>query len=148
MHFHCYWHFLYILWTSEHFVNLLCSTESRNSFRFGTAWGWVNDDNIWVNYPFGVHKYTKWINDMDQNCFTAEFSLLIHNTVNVLLFSVGELKFQHRFINILLTFLQQFSIKQCFNVFPAMKQKHTFSSTTFQGWRCVTCWLVSKQVHF
>ncbi len=34
---------------------LLCSAEEINSYRFGTTWGWVNDDRIfifWVNYPF------------------------------------------------------------------------------------------------
>ncbi len=32
-----------------------CLSEQRNSYRFGTPWGWVNDDRIfifWVNYPF------------------------------------------------------------------------------------------------
>jgi len=27
---------------------LLCSTEERNSYRFGTTWGWVNDDRILI----------------------------------------------------------------------------------------------------
>ncbi len=29
------------------------------SYRFGTTWGWVNDDRIfifWVNYPFSVQN--------------------------------------------------------------------------------------------
>jgi len=26
--------------------NLLCSTEERNSYRFGTAWGWGSTDNL------------------------------------------------------------------------------------------------------
>ncbi len=39
--------------TSEYLY--LCSAEDRHSYRFGTSWGWVNDDRIvifWVNYPF------------------------------------------------------------------------------------------------
>ncbi len=26
----------------------LCSAEQRNSYRFGTTWGWVNDDRIFI----------------------------------------------------------------------------------------------------
>ncbi len=26
----------------------LCSAEQRHSFRFGTTWGWVNDDSIFI----------------------------------------------------------------------------------------------------
>ncbi len=26
----------------------LCSAEQRTSFRFGTTWGWVNDDRIFI----------------------------------------------------------------------------------------------------
>ncbi len=26
----------------------LCSTEQRNSHRFGTSWGWVNDDRMFI----------------------------------------------------------------------------------------------------
>ncbi len=26
----------------------LCSAEQRNSYRFGTTWGWVNDDRIYI----------------------------------------------------------------------------------------------------
>ncbi len=29
----------------------LCSAEQRHSFRFGTTWGWVNDDRIFI-FPF------------------------------------------------------------------------------------------------
>ncbi len=39
-----------IIWKSM--VFLLCSTEERNSYRLGTTWGWLNDLNFWVNYPF------------------------------------------------------------------------------------------------
>lgn len=34
----------------------MCSTEQRKSRRFGAPWGWVNDKNFWVNYPFNSHK--------------------------------------------------------------------------------------------
>ncbi len=29
----------------------LCSAEEKNSYRFGTTWGWANDDDFhfWVN---------------------------------------------------------------------------------------------------
>ncbi len=36
----------------------LCSAEQRNSYRFGTTWGWVNDDRIFI---FG---WTIPLNDM------------------------------------------------------------------------------------
>ncbi len=26
----------------------LCSAEQRNSYSFGTTWGWVNDDRIFI----------------------------------------------------------------------------------------------------
>ncbi len=26
----------------------LCSAEQRHSYRFGTTWGWVNDDRIFI----------------------------------------------------------------------------------------------------
>ncbi len=46
----------YGMWTINCFVKslLLCSAKQRNSYRSGTTWGWVNDDNLhfWVNYPF------------------------------------------------------------------------------------------------
>ncbi len=44
----------------------LCSSEQTNSYRFGTTWGWVNDDRFFffcVNYPFKtgfVVRVTKW----------------------------------------------------------------------------------------
>ncbi len=41
----------------------LCSAEQRHSYRFGTTWGWVNDDRIlffWVNYPFNTCQSYIW----------------------------------------------------------------------------------------
>ncbi len=33
----------------------LCSAEQIHSYRFGTTWGWVNDNfHFWVNYPFNT----------------------------------------------------------------------------------------------
>ncbi len=53
------------LWKSMAIVNcfvyqndslylILCLTEERHSYRFGTSWGWVNNDTImfWVIAPF------------------------------------------------------------------------------------------------
>ncbi len=37
----------------------LCSAEQRNSYRFGTTWGWVNDDRIFIfgwTVPLNVKK--------------------------------------------------------------------------------------------
>ncbi len=40
--------------------HILSSTEERNSYRFGTTWGWVNDDHFFwgggVNYPFNANN--------------------------------------------------------------------------------------------
>ncbi len=36
----------------------LCS-EQTHSYRFGTTWGWVNDDNFWVNCPFKRKNHSK-----------------------------------------------------------------------------------------
>ncbi len=36
----------------------LCSTEQRNSYRFGTTWGWVNDDR---NKNFGWTIPLRWM---------------------------------------------------------------------------------------
>ncbi len=39
----------------------LFSAEQRHSYRFGTTWGWVNDDRIlifWVNYPFNNRPWS------------------------------------------------------------------------------------------
>ncbi len=40
---------------------LLCSTEDRNSYRFGNNMRVVNDDtfSFWVNYPFKVGMKSK-----------------------------------------------------------------------------------------
>ncbi len=35
-----------IQWLLKYF--LLCSTEKRKSYMFGTTWGWVNDDIIFI----------------------------------------------------------------------------------------------------
>ncbi len=54
----------------------LCLAEQRNSYRFGTTWGWVNDNfHFWVNYPF-KGLYSKQVNrlkrlpfqDLEQWC--------------------------------------------------------------------------------
>ncbi len=31
---------------------ILCSAAEKDSYRFATTWGWVNDVHFWVNYPF------------------------------------------------------------------------------------------------
>ncbi len=47
----------------------VCSEDERRSYRFGTTWGWVINDNchFWVNYPFksvvrtsGVKERSLW----------------------------------------------------------------------------------------
>ncbi len=40
------------------FFKTLCSTEERNSYKFGISSGWVNYDKIWVNYPFKKHTFS------------------------------------------------------------------------------------------
>ncbi len=45
----------------------LCSAEQRHSYRFGTTWGWVNDDRIFIfgwTIPLNMNlnKNTKKIN--------------------------------------------------------------------------------------
>ncbi len=40
----------------------LCSAEQRNSYKFGTTWGWVNDDRIFIfgwTIPLSVHVYRR-----------------------------------------------------------------------------------------
>jgi len=39
---------------------LLCSTEERNSYRFGTTWGWVNDDIIFI-FGWTIPLKGQWI---------------------------------------------------------------------------------------
>ncbi len=42
------------------FLNIfLCTTEKRNSYRFGMTWGWVH---FWVKYPFNLLTITYFSN--------------------------------------------------------------------------------------
>jgi len=48
--------FVCLQWKSLGVVNclvtsilILCWTEERNSHRFGTTWGWVHDDSIFIS---------------------------------------------------------------------------------------------------
>jgi len=46
-------------WHSSTYI-ILCSTEERNSYRFGTRWGWVNYDNIYIferTIPLNVEMF-------------------------------------------------------------------------------------------
>ncbi len=38
----------------------LCSAEQRHSYRFGTTWGWVNDDRIFI-FGWTSPKYTSFL---------------------------------------------------------------------------------------
>ncbi len=37
-------YFTFIVWIKTHSTKYFCSTEDRNSYRFGTTSGWVNND--------------------------------------------------------------------------------------------------------
>ncbi len=41
----------------------LCSAEQRHSYRFGTTWGWVNDDRIFIfgwTIPLRSFSFSTW----------------------------------------------------------------------------------------
>ncbi len=41
----------------------LCSAEQRHSYRFGTTWGWVNDDRIFIfGWTIPLSVSLSWIN--------------------------------------------------------------------------------------
>ncbi len=69
----------------------LCSAEQRNSYRFGTTWGWVNDDNCNFGWTVPLRKKQQcflqgslvslwsWLISQRHVCFrgtTAHLSLL------------------------------------------------------------------------
>ncbi len=58
---------------------LLCSKEERNSYRFGTMWGWVSDDNLdfWLNYAFKTQKSILFTAGMFTCC---SLSMMCHET--------------------------------------------------------------------
>ncbi len=112
---------------------LLCSTKERNSYRFGTTWGWVNDakvsTNIWlvvytdictsvhiVLYtsltflkmsPFFPQQSKYKVINKDQWCNVLEFS----RTINLDLSNYdedGACEYKHSHLNILVIITSQF----------------------------------------
>ncbi len=47
----------------------LCLAEQRHSYRFGTTWGWINDDRIfifgWTTFTFSRRFYPKQLTNED-----------------------------------------------------------------------------------
>jgi len=64
----------------------LCSTEERNSYRFGTTWGWVNDDRIFIfgwTIPLRRQHWPKTVNK-----YLFVYSLLLLTNVRVKKWSI------------------------------------------------------------
>ncbi len=53
-----------------------CSAEQRHSYRFGTTWGWVNDDRIFI-FRWTIPLMSHWI--IHSNKW---FKTLIHSGTN------------------------------------------------------------------
>jgi len=57
---------------------LLCSAEERHAYRFGTTWGWVNDDFFIVRWPISLIKLHFWVKYPFNSCDSkAKFSAAI-----------------------------------------------------------------------
>ncbi len=69
------------------YISFLCSTEERNSCRFGTTWGWVNDDRIFIFgwtvplkplvYVFKTNKQIHLLKSLMQKMKAVNLSFLI-----------------------------------------------------------------------
>ncbi len=66
----------------------LCSAEQRNSYRFGTTWGWVNDDRIfgWT-VPLNVKKSDIIFYNRSQNSVRSRFQSLHRQTPSTVILS-------------------------------------------------------------
>ncbi len=66
----------------------LCSAKQRNSYRFGTTWGWVNDDRIvifeWI-IPFIMRKL--WADFSKYQTFRAKAAPCWRSTYTVAMFT-------------------------------------------------------------
>ncbi len=58
----------------------LCSAEQRHSCRFGTTWGWVNDDRIFIfgwTIPLITHHFILILIELDPGWFWKNTLLLL-----------------------------------------------------------------------
>jgi len=79
-------HQLFSYWHSSKYLRL-CSTEERNSYRFGTAWGWVNDDNIFIfGWTIPLRMGHFWLHLLNSISWSS-FKILKHiKKINVYLY--------------------------------------------------------------
>ncbi len=78
----------------------LCSAEQRNSYRFGTTWGWVNNDRIFIfgwTVPLNVKKSDIIFYNRSQNSVRSRFQSLHRQTPSKLLL------FYHVFVDLYIT---------------------------------------------
>ncbi len=55
----------------------LCSAEQRHSYSFGTTWGWVNDDRIFI-FGWTIPLRSKIVRSTDKDFYEALVSLAVY----------------------------------------------------------------------